>query len=322
MAKADLIIANGGGFDDWLFSLVENAARADALVITVSEGLEAIEHGHGHDHHGDAHFWLSVPHAIYYVEKISQALTALSPDNAAYFQGRAAAYRDELVELDRWMLGELSKISAENRVIVTYHNAFSYLAERYGFEVAEFLVANPDAEPTPRDLARLTDLLRRTRHRAIFTEPQIGSGTRYLQSLAKEVKGEIYVLYSDSLSPEISTYLEMMRYNTQTLVEALDNDGRKFRIGVEHSESYCRVPGNVVLRNVSWQVKREAWRRLSALMEAGSLHCLRPRAVCSLRLKTLVWSFWAAARRLGANRWLTCPNRKKWIGLFQLVSWM
>lgn len=222
VAKADLIIANGGGFDDWLFSLVENAARADALVITVSEGLEAIEHGHGHDHHGDAHFWLSVPHAIYYVEKISQALTALSPDNAAYFQGRAAAYRDELVELDRWMLGELSKISAENRVIVTYHNAFSYLAERYGFEVAEFLVANPDAEPTPRDLARLTDLLRRTSHRAIFTEPQIGSGTRYLQSLAKEVKGEIYVLYSDSLSPEISTYLEMMRYNTQTLVEALE----------------------------------------------------------------------------------------------------
>ncbi|NLL43872.1 MAG: zinc ABC transporter substrate-binding protein [Firmicutes bacterium] len=224
VANADLIIANGGGFDDWLFGLVGGAAQADALVIVVSEGLDVIEHedSHGHGHQGDPHFWLNVTNAIYYVEQIAQGLTTISPEDASYFRERADSYRQELADLDRWMIEELARIPEENRVIVAYHNAFSYLAERYGFAVADFLVANPEAEPTPRDLARLVELLRGMSRRAIFTEPQIGTGTRYMQSLAKEVQGEIYTLYSDSFGPEAGSYVEMMKYNTQTLMEALE----------------------------------------------------------------------------------------------------
>ena len=230
VAQADLIVANGGGFDDWLLDLAASTAKADTPLVFVSQGLVAIEHEHGHDdegdhhhhHHGDPHFWLSVPNAVFYVEQITQGLATISPENAFYFQERSRAYIQELVELDQWMRGELEKIPQENRVIVTYHNAFSYLAEDYGFEVAEFLVTNPEAEPSPRDLARLVELLKGTSKRVLFIEPQLASGTRYMQTLAGEVRGELYTLYSDSLSTEIPTYVEMMKYNTQTLVEALE----------------------------------------------------------------------------------------------------
>jgi hypothetical protein len=83
------------------------------------------------------------------------------------------------------MLELLAEISPKNRVLVTYHNAFSYLAERYGFEVAEFLVENPEAEPSPRDLGRLVELLRNLSKPVVFTEPQLTSGTRYVQALAR-----------------------------------------------------------------------------------------------------------------------------------------
>lgn len=226
VAQADLLVANGGGFDDWLLPLVKNAAKPEADLIIASQGLEAIEHdhdhGHSHHHAGDPHFWLSVPNAISYVHQIAQALVSLAPGDAAYFEERTNTYIEELVELDRWMVDALDGISAENRIIVTYHNAFSYLAEQYGFEVAEFLVANPDSEPSPRDLARLINLLQRNGRRAVFTEPQLASGTRYMQTLVDEVGGELFVLYSDSLSKEISTYVEMMKHNTYTLLEALE----------------------------------------------------------------------------------------------------
>jgi ABC-type Zn uptake system ZnuABC Zn-binding protein ZnuA len=225
VAQADLLVANGGGFDDWLLRLVENAAKQDTPLVMASQGLEAIEHDHDHDHahhhEGDPHFWLSVPNAIYYVEQITQALTTLSPGDTAYFQERSSKYVRELVELDRWMVEELGAIPEGNRVIVTYHSAFSYLAERYGFTVAEFLVVNPDSEPSPRELARLVDLLKGLSNRSVFTEPQLSSGTRYMQTLAGETGGKLYTLYSDSLSAEIPTYVAMMKYNTLTLLEAL-----------------------------------------------------------------------------------------------------
>ena len=222
VAQADLLVANGGGFDDWLLSLVENAAKADTPVILVSQGLPILEHNHGqHGHGGDPHFWLSVPNAIFYAEQIMQALVDLLPIEAPYFQERGNTYIQELVELDQQMVDELGRIPEENRVIVTYHNAFSYLAERYGFEVVEFLVDNPEAEPSPRDLGRLVALLKGQETPVLFAEPQLGSGTRYMQTLAREIRGEIYTLYSDTLTSEVPTYVEMMRYNMKTLAEAL-----------------------------------------------------------------------------------------------------
>jgi zinc/manganese transport system substrate-binding protein len=226
VAKADLVVANGAGFDDWLLPLVQNAARPGVPIVLASEGLSVFEQdhdhqGHQHGHESDPHLWLSVPNAIAYVEKITAALAELSPEHSQYFTGRSKVYLQELEALDQKMLELLAEISPKNRVLVTYHNAFSYLAERYGFEVAEFLVENPEAEPSPRDLGRLVELLRNLSKPVVFTEPQLTSGTRYVQALAREVGAQVYVLYSDSLTSEVSTYVEMMEYNLQVLLEAL-----------------------------------------------------------------------------------------------------
>jgi zinc/manganese transport system substrate-binding protein/zinc transport system substrate-binding protein len=65
------------------------------------------------------------------------------------------------------------------------------------------------------------ELLRNLSKPVVFTEPQLTSGTRYVQALAREVGAQVYVLYSDSLTSEVSTYVEMMEYNLQVLLEAL-----------------------------------------------------------------------------------------------------
>ncbi len=230
VAQADLLVANGGGFDDWLVGLMKNAARPGIPLVIASEGLATIgdaheqDHHHNHHHHshtGDPHFWLSVTNAIYYVEQITQVLVDVAPVHEPYFIKRSQAYVHELTELDQWIMDEVTKIPKNNRIIVTYHNAFSYLADRYGFEVAEFLVDNPEAEPSPRDLARLVELLRGQTRPALFTEPQLSGSNRYMQALSGEVRGTLYTLFSDSLTDEVPTYVDMMKYNTRTLVEAL-----------------------------------------------------------------------------------------------------
>lgn len=225
VAQADLVVANGAGFDNWLLDLVKSAASPDVPIILVSEGLNILDnhsqHDHGHHHQGDPHLWLSVPNAISYVEKITTALVKLAPEDEQYLSVRSQAYREELAQLDSFMQEQLAQIPIESRVIITYHNAFSYLAERYGFAVVEFLVTNPEAEPNARDLARLAQVLSEQEKPVVFAEPQLSSGTRYVQALAKEVGAQIYTLHSDSLGGDVSSYVEMMKYNTATLVEAL-----------------------------------------------------------------------------------------------------
>lgn len=229
VTRADLVVANGAGFDDWLLPVVKNAARG-VPVLVLTEGLELLaghehdseEHNRDHhDHTADPHLWLSVPNAVAYVERIKDALIGIDPSQEEYFTERAQEYIQQLWDLDQRLLSELGTIPPQQKVIITYHNAFSYLAERYGFTVAEFLVDNPEAEPNPRELGRLVGLLKGLERPAVFTEPQLSTGARYLQALAQEAGAQVYTLFSDSLTAQAPTYIQMMEHNLKVLLEAL-----------------------------------------------------------------------------------------------------
>lgn len=228
IALADVLFVNGLGLELWLEKLLQSVASPSLQVVVLSEGLTPIpgvsfvapSHGH-HDHHeeGDPHFWLDVQHAIHYVQRIEEALVAADPEGAAVYRERAAAYRVQLTDLDRWIGEQISQIPAERRILLTYHDAFAYFAARYGLHLQGVVVRNPDREPSPRELASLIAEVRRLGTRAIFAEPQINP--KYAESLAREAGIKVGYLYSDALTSEIPTYIDMMRHNTLALVEAL-----------------------------------------------------------------------------------------------------
>lgn len=224
IANADILFYNGMGLELWLDKLVESAAKDSLHKVVLSQGLTPLP-GVTHDIHnhesGDPHFWLDVQYAIHYVKVITETLVGVDPANKEYYQKRTQAYLDKLIDLDDWLVEQVASIPQENRKIVSYHDSFNYLAHRYGLTVVGFVVNNPDREPSPRDLGNLTKALAGQKRKIIFTEPQVGSGQRYAEVLAKEVGGKVYTLYSDSLTPEVSTYLDMMYFNGKTLVEAL-----------------------------------------------------------------------------------------------------
>lgn len=223
VATADLLFINGLGLEEWIEKLLQNAGSPGLRVTTLSAGLTPIEgvsfSAHHHDEEGDPHFWLDVRHAMHYVRRIEQALSEYDPDGAAFYQANAAAYLAELEVLDNWIIDQISTISAENRVLVTYHDAFGYMAQRYGLDILGVLVRNPDSEPSPRELATLVREIRQLGAKAIFAEPQINP--QFAHNLASESGIIIATLYSDALTKTVPTYIDMMRYNTNSLVEAL-----------------------------------------------------------------------------------------------------
>lgn len=227
IATADLLVINGLGYEAWVEKLIHNAASPDLRVLVLSEGLEPLEgvsfsahHHHEHDHHdGDPHFWLDVTYAMHYVRRIEEALSTLDPEGATLYRDRSSRYLAELEKLDGWIFERIAQIPPANRVLLTHHDAFAYMATRYGLTLQGVLVRNPDREPSARELATLIQEVRRMGIKAIFAEPQINS--TFAHSLAREARIRVAFLYSDALTSEVPSYIELMRYNANSLVEAL-----------------------------------------------------------------------------------------------------
>ena len=183
-------------------------------------------HGHHHHEHGseDPHFWFDPLRVRAAVTGLAQAMGAADPEHAAIYAERAAQYGLELEELHGWITEQVSVLSAEQRVMVTSHDSFQYFARLYGFEVVGTIIPGLDtsAEIGAQALARLVDTIKDHGVNAIFTEALTD---KLAANLAEETGVGIVVrLYTGSLGGPDSgaeTYIDMMRHNVETIVQAL-----------------------------------------------------------------------------------------------------
>ena len=184
------------------------------------------EDAHGHHEHGsdDPHFWFDPPRVRAAVTSLAQAMGAVDPEHAAIYAERADRYGLELEELHGWIIEQVSVLSVEQRVLVTSHDSFQYFAHLYGFEIVGTIIPSlgTSAEIEAQALARLVDTIKDHGVNAIFTEALTD---KLAANLAKETGVTTVVrLYTGSLGVPGSgaeTYIDMMRHNVETMVQAL-----------------------------------------------------------------------------------------------------
>ena len=198
-------------------------------VLGESEGHE--EHGHAEeedDGHGhgelDPHFWFDPLRVKQAVNSIAARFSTLDPEGQTSYQQNAAAYIQELDDLHAWIEERVAVLPEERRLLVTSHDSFQYFAQRYGFEVVgAVLPITTEAEPTAQDLEELIETIEHEGAPAIFTEKS--HSTELAKRVAEETGATLIGgLYTGSLSEpggEAESYLELMRYNVDTIVEAL-----------------------------------------------------------------------------------------------------
>jgi ABC-type Zn uptake system ZnuABC Zn-binding protein ZnuA len=210
VAEADLALMNGIELDEYLLDFVESA-NADAPVIVVTDGIELLgfEEGDGHeedehsaDEHGefDPHVWQDPLRVQLMVDNIAAALAEADGANADAYQANAAAYNARLDELDAEIRAMLDPIPAENRKVVTNHEALAYFAERYEIEIVGTVIpgAAADVEPSAQEIAELVEIIEHEQVRAIFAEQLIDP--KIAEQIANDTSVEIvYGIYTDSV---------------------------------------------------------------------------------------------------------------------------
>lgn len=177
------------------------------------------EHIHGEI---DPHLWHDVNNAIAYVDVIGEELAKADPKHASAYAARAKEFKAELRQLDQWTTAVLASIPPQNRKLVTAHDAFGYLASRYGLEVAGFVAPNPSVEPSSRDMAILARQLRDLHVPAVFENPASAAHQAELQSAAESARVRLCSIYADSLTEQTPTYVSLVETNVMSLKACLD----------------------------------------------------------------------------------------------------
>ena len=166
----------------------------------------------------DPHFWLDPSRLSAVTGLIADRLAAADPPGAATYRANAEALEAELAGLDTEYRAGLA--TCANKDLVTSHQAFGYLAERYGLTQVGITGLSPDTEPQPADLARVTDFVRTHRVRTIYYEtlvsPAIARTVATETGARTAVLDPIEGLTKDS---DGSDYLAVMRSNLQHLRE-------------------------------------------------------------------------------------------------------
>ena len=180
---------------------------------------------HDDHHHGafDPHAWQSLRNAIVYVNNIAAALSEADPGNAGTYYGNREAYVAELEALDSEIRDIVAQLPEGSRTIVTSHDAFQYFGRDYGLTFIAPQGLSTESEASAQDVARLVEQIRDEGIRAVFIENI--ADHRLLERIAEEtgatIGGTLYPgALSDSDGPA-PTYLDMMRHNATTIMQAL-----------------------------------------------------------------------------------------------------
>jgi zinc transport system substrate-binding protein len=202
--SADLVLLLGRGFQPEL----ERAAGSGDNVLHVLDtpGLDVRADD-------DPHVWLDPVRYALIVRRIGEALGASA----------AAGRLDErLRRLDAQYRRGLAHCARHE--IVTSHEAFAYLARRYGLEQVAITGLSPEAEPTPQRLADVIQTVRKTHATTVFFEPLVSP--RVAQTVARETGARTAVLdpiegLTSDEQARGDDYFSLMRTNLTALREGL-----------------------------------------------------------------------------------------------------
>ena len=179
--------------------------------------------GHDHDYEFDPHIWLDPILVKQQVNVIRDGLIQVDPDNKENYEENARIYNDKLDALDMKIGSALS--SCQKDTIVPYHNAFTYLGERYDIHIMALGGMAPDSEASAAEIAEFVDFVKDNDIKVIFSEELVDP--RLAEVIAEEANAQVLLfspleaLSKDEKDTNVS-YIDKMEDNLDSLKVALE----------------------------------------------------------------------------------------------------
>ncbi len=229
LTSADIILYNGLNLEAKMTDIFKQMSGTKVAVPVGESVPDSLRrHPAQFEGHADPHIWFDVSLWKMAVQQVANALMTHDAKNRDYYARNAAAYLDSLTALDAWVRSEIGSIPADQRVLVTAHDAFGYFGKAYGIEVEGLQGISTVTEAGLYDVTHMIDGLVEKKIKAVFVESSVPR-----KSIEAVVEGcrsrghEILIggeLFSDAMGKAGTaegTYLGMVRHNVSSIVKAL-----------------------------------------------------------------------------------------------------
>jgi zinc transport system substrate-binding protein len=237
---ADIIIYNGAGADSWMQDDILPALSTSKtrIILDSSLGLELIanqehehedetsEEGDGHEHGlYDPHTWISPYMAKQQAENIYNSLVQVDPQHESYYSQRWSNLQTQLSQLDN-NYSETLRNATKDTIFVS-HEAFGYLATRYGFEQQGVIGLSADEQPSATTIANLVKTMEENEIYAVYVDPVYSS--EYAQTIQSEVQAqtgkpvtilELYLILGQTDGMDLLQQMQANLSNLKTGLEA------------------------------------------------------------------------------------------------------
>jgi len=230
LSEADVIFLNGLELEEPTKHLAEQNKRADARIVELGTAVLPPEQYiydfsfPREDGKPNPHLWTDPTWTIKYATVVRDTLVARDPGSAPIYQANFTSFERQAVALSDALRADQQSVPVDRRELLTYHDAYAYFAQTYGWKVIGAIQPQNFEDPTPREVTALIDQIRAERVPTIFgsevfpsavlAEIGAATGARYEDTLRDDD------LPGEPDSPEHS-WTGLMRANYVTMIEGL-----------------------------------------------------------------------------------------------------
>ena len=216
LEQADVFVANGAGMESFLDKATKQNKNMKVVEASNYKDINFIKDGD----EDNPHVWMSVTYSIAQVKAITAALCEADPAHKDAYRKNALDYCMKLEKLKKEMHEELDDLPHKD--IVTFHEAFPYLAKEFKLNIVSVIEREPGTEPTPQELETTIAKVNTLPVKVLFTEPQYSPAAA--ETIAKETGAKIYqldpVVTGEANLEAMDAYISAMKKNMNILKEA------------------------------------------------------------------------------------------------------
>lgn len=229
--KADVIFYNGLHLEGKMQDVFESYAK-QKNVVAVSAAIPRenliISSHQGNEIIYDPHIWHAVDLWLYTPKTIANTLAQVDSVNADFYRRKELVYKEKMKVVHKRIALKIDSIPPQQRLLITSHDAFHYYGRTYDIEFKGLQGISTVSEIGLKDITAMVELIISRKVKAVFVESSVNE--KNLKAVIEGCKQKGHqvtiggTLYSDAMGAENTaegTYLGMIQYNTQKILEAL-----------------------------------------------------------------------------------------------------
>lgn len=233
LQEADVVFYNGLHLEAQMGDVLERLNEFGLKTVAVTDKIDRslLESPPAFQGNYDPHVWFDVTLWMKAVEQVSETLIEMDPDSRSTYEANAEAYLAQLTDLHQYVLDQANTLPAEQRILITAHDAFNYFGRAYGFDVRGLQGISTEAQAGTADVQVLAHFIAEKRIPAIFVESSVPQRNVEAVQAAVQAQGfEVKIggsLFSDAMGSKGTfegTYIGMVTHNIDTIVSALTGD--------------------------------------------------------------------------------------------------